>query len=179
MMIPKVPRSPCPEWLGAIIVLWKAYTPRAHTATLTAKKQVLLADDDKSVREFLVEALGDDERYALLEAADGEQALEVARRRKPNLIFLDVLMPKKNGFEVCRELKRDPATAGITVVILTALGQDDAREEGLNAGADDYLTKPFSPLALIGKVEQILGLTETHLSPAPSSPVHALLTSPG
>lgn len=126
---------------------------------LLATKQVLLADDDKSVRDLLRETLGDDERYDVLEAADGEQALEIARRRRPNLIFLDVLMPKKNGFEVCRELKRDPATAGIKVVMLTALGQDDARDEGLGAGADDYFTKPFSPLALISKVEQILGLT--------------------
>lgn len=121
-------------------------------------KQVLLADDDKSVRDLLVETLGDDERYQVLEAADGEQALEIARKRRPNLVFLDVLMPKKNGFEVCRALKSDPATAGIIVVMLTALGQEDARVRGQQAGADGYFTKPFSPLALISKVEEILGL---------------------
>ena len=101
--------------------------------------------------------LSNDDRYQLLLARDGQEAVEVARRELPALVFLDVSMPKTNGYQVCRTLKTDPATAHIKVVMLTSLAQEADRELAREAGADDYFTKPFSPTALIEKVDEVLG----------------------
>ncbi|HET6750449.1 MAG TPA: response regulator [Actinomycetes bacterium] len=96
---------------------------------------------------------GDD--YEILEAADGLEALEVARGESPRLVLLDIMMPRLDGLEVCRQLKSDPETNDIVVVMLTAQAQDRDRDQGLAAGADDYFTKPFSPLALLNMVERV------------------------
>lgn len=120
------------------------------------RKKVMLTDDEESILELVAATLGDLDRYDLLLANSGEQALEIARREKPDLLFLDILMPNINGYEVCKRLKSDPATAHIRIVMLTALAQESDRKRAMDVGADDYFTKPFSPIALLDKVEEML-----------------------
>lgn len=119
-------------------------------------RKLLIADDEDGVRR-LVRMTLESEDYDIIEAADGAEALECARAHKPELMFLDVMMPEMSGVEVCKELKSDPATSGITVIMLSAKAQEADRDAGLEAGADDYFTKPFSPLALLSKVDEVLG----------------------
>lgn len=116
---------------------------------------ILIADDDPSLRLLVTTTLADDS-LVLLEARDGTQALELARQERPDLILLDVAMPGLTGLEVCRALKAAAATAQLPVVMLTAQGQENDRERGLQAGAAAYLTKPFSPLQLLRLVEDLL-----------------------
>jgi CheY-like chemotaxis protein len=120
-------------------------------------KKILIVDDQPEVRELVDVTLriGD---YAIWQAASGDQALEIAHAQHPDLILLDVMMPNSSvdGFEVCRQLKSDPLTQGINIVMLTARGQEADIELGKQAGADDYFTKPFSPLQLMNKVEELL-----------------------
>jgi two-component system phosphate regulon response regulator PhoB len=121
-------------------------------------KKILIVDDQPEVRELVDVTLriGD---YAIWQAASGDQALTVARAQHPDLILLDVMMPTSSidGFEVCRQLKMDPLTQDINIVMLTARGQEADVEMGRKVGADDYFTKPFSPLQLMNKVEELLG----------------------
>lgn len=121
-------------------------------------KKILIVDDQPEVRELVDVTLriGD---YAIWQAASGDQALTVARAEHPDLILLDVMMPTSSidGFEVCRQLKMDPLTQDINIVMLTARGQEADVEMGRRVGADDYFTKPFSPLQLMNKVEELLG----------------------
>lgn len=119
-------------------------------------KKLLIIDDDDVVRQLVALTIGSDE-YEVLEAAEGNEGLEIARREKPGLVFLDVRLPDADGFEICRTLKLDPATRDITVVMLTSMTQPADRARGLGAGADDYFVKPFSPLALLQKVDAVLG----------------------
>ena len=121
-------------------------------------RKVLLVDDEEGILSLVSATLGGDDRYGILLARDGEEALAIARRDKPDVILLDIMMPEMNGFEVCRQLKSDPATSSIVVVMLTAVAQDADRCRGQQVGADDYFTKPFSPTALLNKVEEVLGL---------------------
>ena len=119
-------------------------------------KKVLLADDEEDILMLVSATLGGDDRYDLILARDGEQALNRAREERPDLMFLDVMMPKKDGFEVCAELKADDTTSDIKIVMLTAMAQELDREKAEAAGADFYFTKPFSPTALLDKVEELL-----------------------
>jgi two-component system phosphate regulon response regulator PhoB len=119
-------------------------------------KKILVADDDPTIR-LLVNATLRRDSYQLMEAVDGEQTLEVARAEHPDLILLDVGMPKLDGFEVCRRLKSDPDTGAIHIVMLTARAQAAERELGDEVGADGYFTKPFSPLALLDTISDVLG----------------------
>lgn len=121
-------------------------------------KKVLLADDEEGILALVSATLGGDREYKILVARDGEEALSIARREKPALLFLDVLMPKMDGFEVCRALKRDPTTSHIKVIMLTAMTQESDKRKAVEAGADDYFTKPFNPMALLQKVDQVLDL---------------------
>jgi DNA-binding response OmpR family regulator len=120
------------------------------------KKTVLLADDDPGMRHLVEATLGGDD-FHLLHAADGQETLSVARRELPDLVLLDVNMPKVNGLEVCRLLKLDPASSAIKIVMLTASSSDSDRARGRAVGADDYFVKPFSPVALLNKVWELLG----------------------
>ena len=119
-------------------------------------KKVLLADDEEDILMLVSATLGGDDRFQLILARDGEEALKRAREDKPELIFLDVMMPKMDGIEVCRKLKSDSETSQVKVVMLTAMAQDMDREKADEAGADFYFTKPFSPTALLNKVEELL-----------------------
>src|SRR5689334_22526553 len=111
----------------------------------TPKRKVLLADDDAGLRRLIGTTLGTDD-FELLHAADGEEALQTARECRPELVLLDVNMPRMNGFEVCRLLKTAPETSDIKIVLLTARGNEADRAHGRDAGADDYFVKPFSPV---------------------------------
>ena len=121
---------------------------------------VLIADDEQHIRlliEQSLEALEDD-GVELMTAADGETALDVVRNHRPELVFLDVMMPTANGFEVCRAIKQDLGLAGTYVVMLTAKGQAYDRQQGVDAGADLYMTKPFDPDELLAIARRALGL---------------------
>jgi DNA-binding response OmpR family regulator len=116
---------------------------------------ILVADDDPDILNivsFRLEQAG----YATARAADGEEALELARDRPPRLCVLDVMMPKKSGFEVVSELRNDPSTAGIPVLMLTASVQDKDVSRGFEIGADDYLKKPFNTGELLARVAALL-----------------------
>lgn len=116
---------------------------------------ILVVDDEPPILELVRYTL-EDEQIRVLEASDGAQALEAALAARPDLILLDVQMPRLDGLEVCRRLRADPSLAGTRIVMLTAAGQDADRARGLAAGADEYLTKPFSPLALFTLVRSLL-----------------------
>ncbi len=120
-------------------------------------KKILIVDDQAEVRR-LVEMTLKVEDYQVLQAESGEEAIEIVKTEKPDLIIMDIMMPRGiDGLEATRILKNDPETKDCTIVMLTAKGQEADREKGFEAGADDYFSKPFSPLELIKKVEEILG----------------------
>jgi DNA-binding response OmpR family regulator len=116
---------------------------------------VLVADDDADIRDlvaFKLEQAG----FEVVAVEDGHTALEQARSRQPTLAVLDVSMPGLSGIEVCRMLRADAATAGILIIMLTARVQEQDVEGGFSAGADDYVTKPFSPRELVSRIEALL-----------------------
>lgn len=121
-------------------------------------RKLLIADDDPTLRNLVRTTLESDE-YEILEAGTGNEALAVARAERPQLVLLDVQMPGLTGFAVCRELKADPETRDTIVVMLTSRSQEADLAEGRAAGADEYLTKPFSPLRLLRLVESVLRLS--------------------
>jgi two-component system alkaline phosphatase synthesis response regulator PhoP len=118
-------------------------------------RSVLIADDEEDVRQLIQLALKS-LNYNILSAKDGLEALETAREAVPQLAILDAMMPNMDGFEVCRKLKDNPLTAGITMVMLTARSQDSDRARGDEAGPEHYITKPFSPAALRNEISSIL-----------------------
>jgi CheY-like chemotaxis protein len=119
---------------------------------------VVIADDEPSMR-LLVHATIESDDYTVVEAGDGSQAWEMIQQHKPSLVLLDVQMPGKSGLEVLQLVKADPSLASTRVILLTAKAQESDIESGLIAGADFYLTKPFSPLDLLTRVEEALQLT--------------------
>ncbi len=121
------------------------------------RKRVLVVDDEENVVKLISAMLSYDDRYQVAVARDGQEALSMALQERPDLVILDMLMPKLDGAAVCRELKSNLATVHTKVIVLSALTQQGDRQRALMAGADDFLTKPFSPTALLLKVEQILG----------------------
>jgi DNA-binding response OmpR family regulator len=123
---------------------------------LSTRRRILVADDDSALRRLLGTTLGAD-NFEMLQAIDGEEALRIAREQHPALVLLDIYMPRVNGFDVCRELKSDPATADIKIVILTGHSADTDRQQAREVGADDYFSKPFSPVELLNKVYALLG----------------------
>jgi DNA-binding response OmpR family regulator len=119
-------------------------------------KKILIADDDDHIRELVQFAL-EDGGYELFFARDGLEALARAREAKPDLMVLDVMMPGKVGYEVCEELKKDPATQGIYIILMSARGRSKIEVAGKMQGADDIMPKPFDPLELAEKVKKALG----------------------
>ena len=131
---------------------------RLHTPTeLELQRTVLIADDESSIR-LLVHATIESDDYTVVEAADGAQAWALAQQLKPSLVLLDVQMPGQSGLEVLRSIKADPDLKETRVILLTSKAQERDIEVGLIAGADFYLTKPFSPLDLLTRVEEALEL---------------------
>jgi two-component system, OmpR family, alkaline phosphatase synthesis response regulator PhoP len=119
-------------------------------------KRVLICDDEPYIVEsvsYVVRKAG----FDVLTAEDGEQALEAAHREKPDLVFLDIMMPGLSGDEVCRRLKADPSTRDTHVVILTARGQEEDERRAMEMGADEFMTKPFSPRKLRARILELLG----------------------
>ena len=121
-----------------------------------AQYKVLVVDDEPFICRSLSFVLRKDD-YEVFEARNGEEALEVIGAERPDLVFLDVMMPKLNGFDVVRRVRADPSLAGILIVLLTAKGQDADRQSGEEAGADDYMTKPFSPTKILERARDLLG----------------------
>ena len=118
-------------------------------------RTVLVCDDERHILESVTYVVRQ-EGYQALTAEDGEQALRRARSERPDLVVLDIQLPDKSGLEVCRELKSDPETRGIYVILLTALGRERDEEAGLESGADEFLTKPFSPRELRRRLHELL-----------------------
>lgn len=116
---------------------------------------ILVVDDEANIRQLVRYNL-EKEGFTCSEAADGRACLESVRRERPDLIILDIMLPEKDGLEVCRQLKAQPATAGIPIIMLTAKAEEIDTILGLEMGADDYITKPFSPRELIARVKAVL-----------------------
>lgn len=116
---------------------------------------VLIVDDDPFIRKLVATTLEDVAGFELAEAANGREALEVASRQPPQLVFLDIDMPEVDGYEACRRLRAQPDTAQATIVMLTAAIGEEAEREAEAAGADLFLSKPFSPLALLQLVQDL------------------------
>lgn len=121
------------------------------------KKKILIADDNENIRDALTYLL-EDEGYALSMAKDGSDALKKTREFHPDILFLDIMMPEMNGYEVCRIIKNDPVLKGIYVIMLTAKGQVAEQERGKEVGADEYIVKPFSPMEILSKIKNILDI---------------------
>jgi CheY-like chemotaxis protein len=120
-------------------------------------RSVLIVDDDPFIRKLIATTLEDVTEFELHEAADGVEAVAVARRERPTLVFLDVDMPQMNGIEACRQLREHPDTSEATIVMLTATQGDSVERSAEEAGADLFLTKPFSPLGLLRLVDRLSG----------------------
>jgi len=120
-------------------------------------QNILIVDDEPNIvisLEFLMKREG----FGVSVAVDGEEALRKIAEIRPDLVLLDIMMPKKSGFEVCQEIRANPAWASIKIVMLTAKGRDTEVEKGMALGADAYVTKPFSTRDLVAKVKSVLGL---------------------
>ena len=125
--------------------------------TATRKNRILIADDEPFNQELL-EAFLCEEDYELEFANDGLDTIEKTRSFQPDLILLDVMMPKLSGFEVCQKLKSDPETAGVMILMVTALSELGDIERAVNVGCDDYLSKPIHKLELLKRVENMIKL---------------------
>lgn len=117
--------------------------------------KVMVCDDEPYILESVAYVI-EKEGFDVITAEDGEEGLNMAREEKPRLIFLDVMMPKMTGYEVCQALKSDPETKDIHVIMLTARGQDSDQQTASDVGADEYMTKPFSPRKLKQRLRELL-----------------------
>ena len=130
-----------------------------------SKGKVLVVDDEIYIVHILDFSLGM-EGYEVITALDGEQALERMKSERPDLVVLDIMMPKLDGYEVCKAIKSNPATKQTPVILLSAKGRNVDQKLGFDVGADDYITKPFSPRKLVERINQLLGQPVTE-RPAP------------
>jgi CheY-like chemotaxis protein len=119
-------------------------------------RKILLVDDSATVlmMERMILAT---ERFEIVTAANGEEAQERARQEQPDLILMDIVMPKQNGIQACRALKQDPATRHIPVILVTTRGEAESMEAGYSSGCNDYVTKPVNSAELLGKIRNLLG----------------------
>lgn len=124
------------------------------------EKKLLIVDDEVHIRMLIEQTLEEleEEGVSFLMAENGEQALEIIQAEKPQLVFLDVMMPKMNGMEVCRRVKKELALDKVFIVLLTAKGQELDRQKGQEVGADLYMTKPFDPEVILLKAREVLNL---------------------
>lgn len=119
------------------------------------KTKIMIVEDSPTYLRKISESL-QGSGYDIITAIDGEEALEKAVQESPNLIVLDVVLPKKNGFQVCRQLKTTPATQDIKILMMTSKSQDSDRFWGLKQGADDYMTKPYEDEELLANIAKLL-----------------------
>ena len=129
-----------------------------------AKKKILVVDDEKDILELLEYNL-ERQGFEILKTMTGEEALELVKRKNPDLIILDLMLPDLDGLEVCKILKKDTKIASLPIIMLTAKGEESDIIVGLELGADDYITKPFSPKVLIARVKVVLRRLEERLKP--------------
>ena len=124
------------------------------------EQKILIVDDEAHIRMLIEQTLEDleDEGVEFFTAENGEIALEIIQQENPQLVFLDVMMPKMNGMEVCRRVKKELGMDKVFIVLLTAKGQETDRQKGLDVGADVYMTKPFDPEVLLEKAKEVLGI---------------------
>jgi len=118
--------------------------------------QVLVVDDDPVIQKLL-QVNFEMEGYRVITASDGVEGLDRARSERPDIVILDVMMPKMNGLEVASALKGDPATSSIPIILLSAKAQEADVQAGRQTGAEDYVTKPFDPLELLERVARLVG----------------------
>ena len=126
---------------------------------------VLVVDDEPFIRRALTFVLNR-EGYQTAQAGDGVEALEKMRALKPRLVFLDIMMPRMDGFEVCAEARQDPEIRDMHIILLSAKSQEEDRIRGLSAGANEYMTKPFSPSQILDRVREVVGWPD----PSPVAP---------
>ncbi|TMI81887.1 MAG: response regulator [Bacteroidetes bacterium] len=124
------------------------------------EKKILIVDDEAHIRMLIGQTLEEleDEGVEFLTADNGASALELIQSEKPNLVFLDVMMPKMNGMDVCQKVKKELAINDVYIILLTAKGQELDRQRGQEVGADVYMTKPFDPEVLLSKAREVLEL---------------------
>lgn len=123
--------------------------------------KILIVDDEVHIRMLLeqtLEELEEDCGVEILSAQNGEEGLALIRSEKPDVVFLDIMMPKLNGYEVCQRVKEDPAVTNVGIVLLTAKGQEVDRWQGLDLGASRYMTKPFDPDEVLKVAKELLNL---------------------
>lgn len=125
-------------------------------------KKILIVDDEAHIRMLIGQTLEEleDDDVEFFTADNGETALEIIKTEKPNMVFLDVMMPKMNGMEVCRTVKQELGMKDVFIIILTAKGQEMDKQKGQEVGADIYMTKPFDPEVLLTKAREVLGLDQ-------------------
>lgn len=124
------------------------------------EQKILIVDDEPHIRMLIEQTLEEleDEGVEFLTAENGEIAFDIIQKENPQLVFLDVMMPKMNGMEVCRKVKKELQLNDVFIVLLTAKGQELDRQKGQEVGADIYMTKPFDPEAILNKAKEVLGL---------------------
>ena len=123
-------------------------------------KKILIVDDEPFIRTLLEETLEgfEDQGVILLTAKNGQEALSLAQTEQPQLVFLDVMMPNMNGFDVCQRIKKDEKLNSTYIILLTARGQQADRDRGVDVGADEYMTKPFDPDQIIELAQKVLNI---------------------
>lgn len=124
------------------------------------EQKILIVDDESHIRMLIEQTLEEleDDGVEFLTAENGEIALEIIQRENPQLVFLDVMMPKMNGMDVCKKVKKELGLSNVYIVLLTAKGQELDRQKGQEVGADVYMTKPFDPEVILSKARQVLAL---------------------
>jgi len=124
------------------------------------EQKILIVDDEAHIRMLIAQTLEEleDEGVEFLTAENGEIALDIIQKENPKLVFLDVMMPKMNGMEVCRRVKKELELKDVFIVLLTAKGQELDRQRGQEVGADVYMTKPFDPEIILSKAKEVLGI---------------------
>jgi len=124
------------------------------------EQKILIVDDEPHIRMLIEQTLEEleDEGVEFLTAENGEIALEIIQQEQPQLVFLDVMMPKMNGMDVCKKVKKELGLANVYIALLTAKGQELDRQKGQEVGADVYMTKPFDPEVILRKAREVLGL---------------------
>ena len=125
------------------------------------EQKILIVDDEAHIRMLIEQTLEEleDEGVEFLTAENGEIALDIIQKENPKLVFLDVMMPKMNGMEVCRRVKKELELNNVFIVLLTAKGQELDRQRGQEVGADVYMTKPFDPEIILSKAKEVLGIS--------------------